>query len=66
MYLKPFSSLQRGLQALLVCGLCACARVLARLGCRLYARGLLSAVEMRFVLDLSAALSRASLRLAIA
>ncbi|BCQ62560.1 hypothetical protein PBOI14_43100 [Pseudomonas sp. Boi14] len=38
MFFKPFSLLQRGLKALLVCGLCACARLLARLSIRLYVR----------------------------
>jgi len=66
MYLKPFSMLQRGLQALLVCSLCTCARLLTRVSIRLYVRGLLSAVEIRFLLGFSAALTRASLRLAIA
>jgi hypothetical protein len=66
MYLKPFSLLQRGLQALLVRGLCTCARLLTRWSIRLYVRGLLSAVEMRFLLGFSAAITRASLRVAIA
>lgn len=66
MFFKAFSLLQRGLKALLVCGLCACARLLARLSIRLYVRGLLSAVEMRFLLGFSATITRASLRLAIA
>ncbi|AXK57308.1 MULTISPECIES: hypothetical protein [Pseudomonas] len=66
MYLKPFSMVQRGLQALLVCCLCTSARLLTRVSIRLYVRGLLSAVEIRFLLGFSAAITRASLRVAIA
>ncbi|WP_025128274.1 hypothetical protein [Pseudomonas sp. PH1b] len=66
MYLKAFSCLQRALRGLLVIVLSGCARLLTRLSIRLYARGLLSAVEVRFLLGFSAAITRASLRLAIA
>ncbi|MFJ7142649.1 hypothetical protein BLX41_24880 [Pseudomonas protegens] len=66
MVLNAFSSLQRALRALLVIGLSACAHLLTRVSIRLYVRGLLSAVEIRFLLGFSAAITRASLRLAIA
>lgn len=66
MVLKACSSLQRAVRALLVIGLSACARLLTRVSIRLYVRGLLSAVEIRFLLGFSAAITRASLRLAIA
>ncbi|NBF02939.1 hypothetical protein GV819_11635 [Pseudomonas sp. Fl5BN2] len=66
MYFKPFSSLQRALRAVLVIGLSTCARLLTRMSIRLYVRGLLSAVEVRFLLEFSAVITRTSLRLAIA
>ncbi|MGC5699112.1 hypothetical protein J4P02_02790 [Pseudomonas sp. NFXW11] len=66
MHFQPFASLQRAPRALLVYCLSASAGLLTRLSVRLYVRGLLSAVEIRLLLGASAAITRASVRLAIA
>lgn len=66
MYHNPLSALLRSMRALLVTGLSAGTHLLTRLSVRLYARGLVSAVEVRLLLGFSAALTRATLRLAIA
>ena len=58
-------ALPRSMRALLVISLSTSTHLLTRLSVRLYARGVLSAVEMRLLLGFSATLTRACLRLAI-
>ncbi|KAF1019701.1 MAG: hypothetical protein GAK37_03662 [Pseudomonas sp.] len=55
--------LENGLRALLVSGLAYAAQLVMKLGVRLYARNVLSAVEMRFMLGFSSTLSSTSIRL---
>lgn len=52
----------RRARALMVSGLSATAKLIMILGVRLYARGFLSAVEMRFMLALSSALNDRSIQ----
>lgn len=66
MYHNPLSALLRRMRALLVTSLSAATHLLTCLSVRLYARGLLSAVEVHLLLGVSAALTRACLRLASA
>ena len=56
--------LDRAMRALLVIGLSNSARLLTVLSVRLYARGWLSAVEVRFLLAFSSAINRTSIRVA--
>lgn len=55
--------LENGIRALLVSGLNLAASLVMKLGVRLYARNLLSAVEMRFMLGFSSALNNTSIRM---
>lgn len=57
------NGLENGLRATLVSGLAHAARLVMRLGVRLYVRNLLSAMEMRLMLGFSSTLHSASIRL---
>ncbi|MCY1377175.1 hypothetical protein D9M69_647310 [compost metagenome] len=61
-----FRSLRRVACCLTALGLAKSAHALMFLSVRGYARGLLSRVEVRFLLGCSSALNRASLKLALA
>jgi len=57
------SYLDNAARALLVCGLAQAAKAVMVLGVRLYARNVLSAVEMRFMLGFSSSLNSICIRL---
>ncbi|MCX7081157.1 MAG: hypothetical protein NTV76_17800 [Pseudomonas sp.] len=63
--ITPFVALtDRACRALLVIGLATLARLMTSASVRLYARGWLSAVEVRFLLGFSSTLHRTTIRLA--